>query len=40
MQLVSEEFLERYYSSHIIGFKGVIGAFHDFEKVLDQYFEI
>lgn len=40
MQLIVEEFLETYYASHVIGFKGDLSPFHDFEKVIDQYFEI
>ncbi|MFW9970704.1 MAG: hypothetical protein ACFFDF_10935 [Candidatus Odinarchaeota archaeon] len=40
MQLVVEEFLDKYYSSHVIGFKGDLSPFHEFEKVIDQYFEI
>ncbi len=40
MQLIMEEFLEKYYSSHIVEFKGDLAPFHSFEEVIDQYFEI
>ena len=40
MQVIVEEFLYRYYSSHVINFKGDLAPFHDFENVMDQYFEI
>lgn len=40
MQVIVEEFLYRYYSSHVINFKGDLAPFHDFENVIDQYFEI
>ncbi len=40
MQLVVEEFLDTYYISHVIGFKGDLSPFHEFENVIDQYFEI
>jgi hypothetical protein len=40
MQLIVEEFLDSYYDSHVIGFKGDLGPFHDFENIIDQYFEI
>ncbi|MFX0023937.1 MAG: hypothetical protein ACFE9S_16545 [Candidatus Hermodarchaeota archaeon] len=40
MQLVVEEFLDTFYDSHVIGFKGDLSPFHDFERVIDQYFEI
>ena len=40
MQLIMEEFLEKYYSSHIVAFKGDLAPFHSFEEVIDQYFEI
>ncbi|UCC20565.1 MAG: hypothetical protein JSV62_04565, partial [Promethearchaeota archaeon] len=40
MQLIVEEFLDSYYSSHVVGFKGDLSPFHDFESVIDQYFEI
>lgn len=40
MQLIVEEFLDKYYSCHVIGFKGDLSPFHEFEKVIDQYFEI
>ncbi len=40
MQLIVEEFLDTYYNSHVIGFKGDLSPFHEFENVIDQYFEI
>jgi len=40
MQLIMEEFLDLYYASHVIGFKGDLSPFHDFENIIDQYFEI
>ncbi len=40
MQLIMEEFLERYYYNHIVDFKGDLAPFHSFEEVIDQYFEI
>ena len=40
MQLIVEEFLDTYYNSHVIGFKGDLSPFHEFETVIDQYFEI
>jgi len=40
MQLIVEEFLDTYYNSHVIRFKGDLSPFHDFENVIDQYFEI
>ena len=40
MQLVVEEFLDTYYNSYILGFKGDLSPFHEFENVIDQYFEI
>jgi hypothetical protein len=40
VQLVVEEFLDAYYQSHVIGFKGDLSPFHEFENVIDQYFDI
>ncbi|MFX0143731.1 MAG: hypothetical protein ACFE9C_06615 [Candidatus Hodarchaeota archaeon] len=40
MQLIVEEFLDKYYTSHVIRFKGDLSPFYDFETVIDQYFEI
>jgi hypothetical protein len=40
MQLIVEEFLDTYYTSEVISFKGDLSPFHDFENVIDQYFEI
>jgi hypothetical protein len=40
MQLIVEEFLDTYYNSHVIGFKGDLSPFHEFENIIDQYFEI
>ena len=40
MQLIFEEFLFRYYSTYVVKFKGDLSPFHDFEKVIDDYFEI
>ncbi len=40
MQLIVEEFLDTYYTSHVIGFKGDLSPFHEFEGVIDQYFKI
>lgn len=40
MQLIVEEFLERYYLSYVQNFKGDLTPFHEFENIIDQYFEI
>jgi len=40
MQLVMEEFIDKYYYSHVVEFKGDLAPFHSFEQVIDQYFEI
>lgn len=40
MQLVMEEFIDKYYYSHVVEFKGDLAPFHSFEQVFDQYFEI
>ena len=40
MQLVMEEFIDKYYYSHVVDFKGDLAPFHSFEQVIDQYFEI
>ncbi len=40
MQLVMEEFLNKYYHSHILTFKGDLSPFHKFEMIIDQYFNI
>ena len=40
MQICVEEFLEKYYLSYVRDFKGDLTPFHDFENVIDQYFEI
>ncbi len=40
MQICVEEFLEKYYLSYIKDFKGDLSPFHEFENVIDQYFEI
>ena len=40
MQICVEEFLEKYYLSYVKDFKGDLTPFHDFENVIDQYFEI
>ena len=40
MQICVEEFLEKYYLSYVKNFNGDLSPFHDFEKVIDQYFEI
>ena len=40
MQICVEEFLEKYYLSYVKDFKGDLTPFHEFENVIDQYFEI
>ncbi len=40
MQLVMEEFIDKYYFSHVVKFNGDLSPFHIFEQVIDQYFEI
>jgi hypothetical protein len=40
MQLIVEEFLDKYYTSHVIRFKGDLSPFHEFENMINQYFEI
>lgn len=40
MQLIVEEFLDTYYCSYVKEFKGDLSPFHDFENIIDQYFEI
>ncbi|MEE9379144.1 MAG: hypothetical protein V3V33_14040 [Candidatus Lokiarchaeia archaeon] len=40
MQLVMEEFIDKYYYSHVVDFKGDLAPFHSFERVIDQYFKI
>lgn len=40
MELVVERFLNTYYYSHVVKFKGDLSPFHKFEDVIIQYFEI
>ena len=40
MELVVEKFLNTYYYSHVVEFKGDLSPFHCFEMVIDQYFEM
>lgn len=40
MQLILEEFLETYFTFHLIGFKVDLSPFQDFENMKYQYFEI
>jgi hypothetical protein len=40
MQLVVEEFLEKYYTSNVKSFNGDLSPFNEFEKTIDQYFII
>jgi len=40
MQLIMEDFIEKYYYSHVVKFKGDLTPFHNFENVIEKYFEI
>ena len=40
IQLISEEFVDRYFETHVKDFNGDLSPFHEFEKVIDQYFTI
>ncbi|MFX1324121.1 MAG: hypothetical protein ACFE8N_04135 [Promethearchaeota archaeon] len=40
IQKIIEKFTDKYYFSHILNFKGDLSPFHEFETVVDQYFEI
>jgi hypothetical protein len=40
MELVVDRFLNTYYYSHVVEFKGDLSPFHKFEDVINQYFEI
>ncbi|MFX1370707.1 MAG: hypothetical protein ACFFCE_02520 [Promethearchaeota archaeon] len=40
MHLVMEEFMDKYYHSHVVEFNGDLSPFHSFEQVIDLYFKI
>lgn len=40
IQKIIEKFIDKYYFSHIQNFKGDLSPFHDFEIIVDHYFEI
>ncbi|MFX1571877.1 MAG: hypothetical protein ACFFB0_03950 [Promethearchaeota archaeon] len=40
IHIIFNDFLERYYDSHIKDFKGDLTPFYSFEEVIDQYFDM
>ena len=40
MELVVDRFLNTYYYSHVVEFKGDLSPFHKFEEIFNHYFEI
>ncbi len=40
MHIIVENFLNKYYNTCIKNFNGNLAPFHEFEQVIDQYFEI
>jgi hypothetical protein len=40
IQIIIEKFMDKYYKSQIINFKGDISPFHCFDKILNKYFII
>ncbi|MFX1279040.1 MAG: hypothetical protein ACFFA3_06450 [Promethearchaeota archaeon] len=40
IELIIEKFIDKYFNSLIKNFKGDISHFHEFEEIIDQYFEI